>query len=38
MTQPKRCSWCNLNNPLYVRYHDEEWGRHCMMIKSCMSC
>ncbi|MBQ8647199.1 MAG: DNA-3-methyladenine glycosylase I [Oscillospiraceae bacterium] len=27
MTQPKRCSWCNLNNPLYVRYHDEEWGR-----------
>ena len=22
----KRCSWCNLNNPLYVKYHDEEWG------------
>ncbi|MGM9539226.1 DNA-3-methyladenine glycosylase I [Anaerovibrio sp.] len=22
----KRCSWCNINNPLYVRYHDEEWG------------
>lgn len=21
-----RCSWCNLNNPLYVKYHDEEWG------------
>lgn len=21
----KRCSWCNLNNPLYIRYHDEEW-------------
>ncbi len=21
----KRCSWCNLNNPLYVKYHDEEW-------------
>lgn len=21
-----RCGWCNLNNPLYVRYHDEEWG------------
>jgi len=20
-----RCSWCNLNNPLYVKYHDEEW-------------
>ena len=22
----QRCSWCNLNNPLYVKYHDEEWG------------
>lgn len=21
-----RCRWCNLNNPVYVRYHDEEWG------------
>lgn len=21
-----RCSWCNVNNPLYVKYHDEEWG------------
>ena len=21
-----RCSWVNLNNPLYVKYHDEEWG------------
>ena len=21
-----RCAWCNLNNPLYVKYHDEEWG------------
>lgn len=21
----KRCSWCNLNNPKYVKYHDEEW-------------
>ncbi len=21
-----RCGWCNLNNPLYVAYHDEEWG------------
>ncbi len=21
-----RCRWCNLNNPLYVAYHDEEWG------------
>ncbi len=22
----ERCAWVNLNNPLYVRYHDEEWG------------
>lgn len=21
-----RCGWCNLRNPLYVAYHDEEWG------------
>ena len=21
-----RCKWCNENNPLYVKYHDEEWG------------
>lgn len=23
----KRCAWCNLKNPLYVKYHDEEWGQ-----------
>ena len=23
----KRCKWVNLNNPLYIKYHDEEWGR-----------
>lgn len=23
----KRCNWLNLGNPLYVRYHDEEWGK-----------
>ncbi len=22
----KRCSWCNLHNAIYVKYHDEEWG------------
>lgn len=22
----KRCKWCNLKNPLYIQYHDEEWG------------
>ena len=21
-----RCSWCNENNPKYIKYHDEEWG------------
>ncbi|MBQ1551309.1 MAG: DNA-3-methyladenine glycosylase I, partial [Bacilli bacterium] len=24
-----RCRWVNLNNPLYVDYHDNEWGRVC---------
>ena len=22
----KRCVWCNLNNEIYVNYHDKEWG------------
>jgi len=22
-----RCRWCNLKNPLYIAYHDSEWGR-----------
>lgn len=22
----KRCTWVNEKNPLYVKYHDEEWG------------
>ena len=26
MTEKKRCSWCNLKNETYIRYHDEEWG------------
>ena len=25
MTNTNRCSWCG-NDPLYVAYHDEEWG------------
>jgi DNA-3-methyladenine glycosylase I len=25
-SEPKRCAWCG-TDPLYVRYHDEEWGR-----------
>lgn len=26
--QDKRCGWC-LNDPLYEKYHDEEWGVPC---------
>ncbi|GAB3104851.1 DNA-3-methyladenine glycosylase I [Aestuariicella hydrocarbonica] len=26
--QEKRCGWC-LNDPLYEKYHDEEWGVPC---------
>ncbi len=22
-----RCTWCNINNPLYIKYHDNEWGK-----------
>ena len=22
----KRCGWVNLKNPLYIEYHDEQWG------------
>jgi len=25
-TQPKRCAWCG-SDPLYIKYHDEEWGK-----------
>lgn len=24
----QRCSWCG-DDPLYVKYHDEEWGKPC---------
>ena len=27
MDTEKRCGWCNVNNPLYVEYHDYEWCR-----------
>ena len=27
MNEKRRCSWCNLKNPLYIRYHDDEWCR-----------
>lgn len=23
----KRCPWANTANPLYIEYHDKEWGR-----------
>ena len=23
----RRCKWVNLDNPIYVKYHDEEWGK-----------
>ena len=22
-----RCKWCNLKNPKYINYHDNEWGK-----------
>jgi DNA-3-methyladenine glycosylase I len=25
-TEIRRCSWCG-NDPLYIKYHDEEWGK-----------
>ena len=25
MSNKNRCKWCNLKNPLYIKYHDEEW-------------
>ena len=21
-----RCRWCNMKNPVYIEYHDKEWG------------
>lgn len=26
MSNQPRCHWCNMKNPLYVAYHDTEWG------------
>lgn len=26
-TDVKRCFWANPKNPLYIKYHDDEWGR-----------
>ncbi|WP_444861104.1 DNA-3-methyladenine glycosylase I [Actinomadura luzonensis] len=27
MTEPIRCVWAGLSDPMYLAYHDEEWGR-----------
>ena len=27
MDNTTRCRWCNLKNPLYIDYHDNEWGK-----------
>ncbi len=27
--QVKRCAWANPGNPLYLHYHDHEWGVPC---------
>ncbi len=27
MDDKTRCGWLNLNNPIYVKYHDNEWGK-----------
>ncbi len=26
-SQKKRCEWLRLKNPVYVAYHDKEWGK-----------
>ncbi len=28
-TDVKRCFWANPKNPLYLAYHDKEWGEPC---------
>ena len=28
-SQPARCEWARLSNPLYLAYHDHEWGVPC---------
>ncbi len=27
MSNKRRCPWVNLKNPMYVQYHDKEWGK-----------
>ena len=28
-SHPQRCAWARLSNPLYLAYHDHEWGVPC---------
>jgi len=25
MCEKRRCTWCNMKNPTYIEYHDNEW-------------
>ena len=25
MNEKRRCAWCNMKNPIYIEYHDNEW-------------
>lgn len=27
MDNQNRCTWCNIKNPKYIDYHDNEWGQ-----------
>jgi DNA-3-methyladenine glycosylase I len=27
VTEPIRCAWAGLSDPMYLEYHDKEWGR-----------
>ena len=38
MMDRKRCGWVNLSHPLYVRYHDEEWGVPCHDDRKLFEC
>ena len=33
----KRCSWVKMTNPLYIAYHDEEWGQPLHDDQACLS-
>lgn len=33
MSDINRCGWCG-DDPLYIKYHDEEWGREVMDDKT----